>query len=292
MNLRVGFELVFGCSQPTPMLLMLHTHASHANEVLVPDRLLVDPPLPLTHYYDAFGNCCSRLVTPSHGFLTLSNHALLDVAGRPEVAPLDSYQSPVEHLPDECLQFLLGSRYCETDLLSNTAWQMFGNSPLGRPRVQAICDYVHRHVVFDYQQARPTRTAFETWREGVGVCRDYAHLAVALCRAMNIPARYCSGYISDVGLPPPYAPMDFCAWFEAWLGGRWQTFDPRNNAPRTGRVLMARGRDAADVALSNAFGPTPLVKFSVICEPDAGTESLAGRAVASTQQASQATSTS
>ena len=283
MNLRVGFELVFACSQPTPMLLMLHTHASHADEVLVPDRLRVDPPLPLAHYHDAFGNYCSRLITPSYGFLTLSSTAVLAVAGDPEIPSLDSYQSPVEDLPDECLQFLLGSRYCETDLLSNIAWQMFGNTPLGRPRVQAICDYVHRHVVFDYQQARPTRTAFETFREGVGVCRDYAHLAVALCRAMNIPARYCSGYISDVGLPPPYAPMDFCAWFEAWLGGRWQAFDPRNNAPRTGRVLMARGRDAADVALSNAFGPTPLAKFTVVCEPDEEPESLAVRAVASMQ---------
>ncbi len=265
------------------MLLMLHTHAPHSIEVLVPDRLLVDPPLPLTHYRDAFGNGCSRLTTPSYGLMTLSSSAVLDVAGDPEVPPLDSYQSPVEHLPDECLQFLLGSRYCETDLLSNIAWQMFGGMPLGRPRVQAICDYVHRHVAFDYQQARPTRTAFETFQEGVGVCRDYAHLAVALCRAMNIPARYCSGYISDVGLPPPYAPMDFCAWFEAWLGGRWQVFDPRNNAPRTGRVVMARGRDAADVALSNAFGPVPLVRFMVVCEPDERTEPLAVSAVASMQ---------
>jgi transglutaminase-like putative cysteine protease len=271
MNLRVGFELVFACSQPTPMLLMLNTHASHVNAVILPDRLRVDPPLPLTQYHDSFGNLCSRLVTPSYGFLTLSTEALLDVPGSPESPPLDNYQSAVERLPDECMQFLLGSRYCETDLLSNVAWQMFGGTPLGRPRVQAICDYVHRHVTFDYQQARATRTAFETFNEGVGVCRDYAHLAVALCRAMNIPARYCSGYISDVGLPPPYAPMDFCAWFEAWLGGRWQTFDPRNNAPRTGRVLMARGRDATDVALSNAFGPAPLVKFNVVCQPGEAT---------------------
>jgi transglutaminase-like putative cysteine protease len=163
--------------------------------------------------------------------------------------------------------FLLGSRYCETDLLSEAAWQMFGATPLGRPRVQAICDFVHRRIRFDYNCARPTRTAFEAYREGVGVCRDFAHLAVALCRAMNIPARYCTGYISDVGLPPPYAPMDFCAWIEVYLGNTWQTFDPRNNAPRTGRVLMARGRDAADVALSNTFGTTTLVRFSVVCEP-------------------------
>jgi transglutaminase-like putative cysteine protease len=266
MNLRVGFELVFSCSQPTPMLLMLNTHASHVNEVLVPDRLVIDPPIPLTQYRDAFGNLCSRIVTPSQGNLTLSTEAVLSVADAPEELAPDNHQSPVEQLPDECMQFLLGSRYCETDLLSNTAWDLFGGAPHGRPRVQAICDYVHRHIVFDYHQARSTRTAHEAWREKVGVCRDYAHLAVALCRAMNIPARYCSGYISDVGLPPPYAPMDFCAWFEAFLGGRWQTFDPRNNAPRTGRILMARGRDATDVALTNAFGPATLVRFEVVCE--------------------------
>jgi transglutaminase-like putative cysteine protease len=267
MNLRVGFELVFSCSQPIPMLLMLNTHSSHVDDVIEPDRLQIDPPTPLTQYHDSFGNLCSRLITPSYGFLTLSTEALLNVPDRPEEPAAENYQSPVERLPDECMQFLLGSRYCETDLLSNTAWALFGGTPQGRPRVQAICDYVHRHIAFDYQQARPTRTAHQAYQERVGVCRDYAHLAVALCRAMNIPARYCSGYISDVGMPPPYAPMDFCAWFEAYLGDRWQTFDPRNNAPRTGRVLMARGRDATDVALSNAFGPAVLVKFKVVCEP-------------------------
>jgi transglutaminase-like putative cysteine protease len=267
MNLRVGFELVFSCSQPIPMLLMLNTHSSHVDDVIEPDRLRIDPPIPRTQYHDSFGNLCSRLVTPSYGSLTLSTEALLKVPDRPEEPAAENYQSPVELLPDECMQFLLGSRYCETDLLSNTAWALFGGTPQGRPRVQAICDYVHQHIAFDYQQARPTRTAHEASQERVGVCRDYAHLAVALCRAMNIPARYCSGYISDVGLPPPYAPMDFCAWFEAYLGDRWQTFDPRNNAPRTGRVLMARGRDATDVALSNAFGPAVLVQFKVVCEP-------------------------
>jgi transglutaminase-like putative cysteine protease len=267
MNLRVGFELVFACTQRTPMLLMLNTHSSHVNDVIVPDRLRIDRALPLTQYHDSFGNLCSRIVTPPDGYLTVSTEALLRVSEHPEVPGPDNYQSQVEYLPDDCMQFLLGSRYCETDLLSNMAWAMFSGTPLGRPRVQAICNYVHRHIHFDYQQARPTRTAFEAYRERVGVCRDYAHLAVALCRAMNIPARYCSGYISDVGLPPPYAPMDFCAWFEAYIGGRWQTFDPRNNAPRTGRVLMARGRDATDVALSNAFGPAPLTRFAVICEP-------------------------
>lgn len=176
-------------------------------------------------------------------------------------------QHAVEALPDDSLLFLLGSRYCETDLLSEFAWQTFGKMPLGRGRVDAICDYVHEHIVFGYDFARPTKTAWQAWQERKGVCRDFAHLAVTLCRAMNIPARYCTGYISDVGTPPPYATMDFAAWFEAYVGGCWQIFDPRNNVPRTGRVLMARGRDAADVAISNAFGATQLMKFDVVCEP-------------------------
>ena len=153
--------------------------------------------------------------------------------------------------------------YCETDQLSNTAWQLFGSTPRGWPRVQAICDFVHQHVTFGYQYARRTRTAWETYNEGVGVCRDYAHLGVALCRCMNIPARYCTGYITDIGVPPPYSPMDFAGWFEAFLGDRWYTFDPRNNVPRIGRVLMARGRDACDVALANTFGPNILESFKV-----------------------------
>jgi transglutaminase-like putative cysteine protease len=201
------------------------------------------------------------------GRLALSTLAVLEVPGEHEVPPPNGEQHSIETLPHECLQFLLGSRYCETDLLSNDAWRMFGHTPLGRPRVQAICDFVHQHIVFDYSCARPTKTAFEAFREGRGVCRDYAHLAVALCRALNIPARYCTGYISDVGLPPPYPPMDFCAWFQAYIGGSWQDFDPRNNAPRTGRVLMAYGRDATDVALSSTFGENTLLKFEVICAP-------------------------
>jgi transglutaminase-like putative cysteine protease len=267
MKLRVGYELVYECAQPTPMLLMLNTHASRSQDAIVPDLINVDPPVPIRQYHDSFGNLCTRLTAPP-GAMTLWSHGVFEVPAYPEVTPPHMYQHAIEELPDECMQFLLGSRYCETDLLSNEAWRMFADTPLGRDRVQAICDFTHRHIRFDYQCASPTRTAYETFREGVGVCRDYAHLAVALCRAMNIPARYCTGYISDVGLPPPYAPMDFCAWFEAYLGNTWQTFDPRNNAPRTGRILMARGRDAADVAISNTFGTSLLRKFLVVCEAD------------------------
>jgi transglutaminase-like putative cysteine protease len=264
MKLRVGYELVYECAQPTPMLLMLNTHYSRVQDVLSADVLRVDPPVPITQYRDGFGNLCSRIVAPQ-GHISLFTTALLNISDRPETLEPYAWQVPVEALPDECLVFLLGSRYCETDLLSDVAWQLFGKSPPGRDRVQAICDYVFHHITFGYDFARPTKTAFQAWQERKGVCRDFAHLAVTLCRAMNIPARYCTGYISDVGTPEPWSAMDFAAWFEAYVGGSWQTFDPRNNVPRIGRVLMARGRDAADVAISNTFGPTKLVKFDVHC---------------------------
>jgi transglutaminase-like putative cysteine protease len=266
MKLRVGYELVYDCRQPTPMMLMLSTHHSRVEDVISHDILTTEPPVPIRQYRDSFGNLCSRIVAPQ-GRITLSTEALLDVPGEHEAAPVGGWQDAVEDLPDETLVFLLGSRYCENDLLSDAAWQMFGHIEGGLPRVQAICDWVHNHLVFSYGNARPTRTAWEAYQERSGVCRDYAHLAVTLCRALNIPARYCTGYISDVNLPPTDAPMDFCAWFEAYIGDRWETFDPRNNAPRTGRVLMARGRDAADIAISTNFGATTLVSFKVICEP-------------------------
>jgi transglutaminase-like putative cysteine protease len=184
-------------------------------------------------------------------------------SGEPDEMISTDWLDPVENLPHETLIFLLGSRYCETDLLSQTAWQLFGGTPAGYGRVRAICDYVHNHIAFNYQNARSTRTAAEAFNERTGVCRDYAHLAIAFCRGMNIPARYCTGYLSDAGTPPPYAVGDFAAWFEAWIGGRWHTFDPRNNVPRMGRVLMARGRDASDVAIATTFGPNMLESFRV-----------------------------
>jgi transglutaminase-like putative cysteine protease len=268
MKLRVGYDLVYECEQATPMMLMLNTHYSRVQDVLTADVLKVDPPVPITQYRDVFGNLCSRIVAPA-GRISLSTTAVLEISAEPETIAPNSYQHPVEELPNETLMFLLGSRYCETDLLSDLAWRLFGKTPLGRPRVQAICDFVHHHIVFGYGHARPTKTAWQAWNERTGVCRDFAHLAVALCRAMNIPARYCTGYISDIGVPPPYSAMDFAAWFEAYLGGTWQTFDPRNNVARTGRVLMALGRDAADVALSNTFGPSKLIGFNVHCAPEA-----------------------
>ena len=262
MRLSVGYELVYDLPQPTPMMLMLNIHYSRAGDIVDADHLAVDPSVPVATYRDSFGNWCSRIVAPA-GRMRIHTSAVLDDSGEPNRVDLSDRQHAVEDLPDDCLMFLLGSRYCETDRLSETAWLLFGGGPAGAARVQAICDYVHNHIAFNYADARATRTAWEALNEGRGVCRDYAHLAIALCRCMNIPARYCTGYLGDMGTPLPHGTPDFAAWFEAYVGGRWQIFDPRNNEPRIGRVLIARGRDAADVAISNTFGPNTLVQFTV-----------------------------
>ncbi len=262
MQIRAGFELIYECPQPTPMLLMLNIHYSRVSDVVVPDHLVTAPSLPISAYRDSFGNWCSRLVAPA-GVLRISTDALVNDSGLPDIVVPDARQTPVERLPEETLIFLLGSRYCETDRLSSIAWQLFGKGPTGWARVQAICDFVHHHIEFGYEHARPTKTAWDAYTERNGVCRDFAHLAVAFCRCMNIPARYCTGYLGDIAVPPPHGPMDFAGWFEAWLDGHWYTFDPRNNVPRVGRILMARGRDAADVAISNTFGPNVLKGFRV-----------------------------
>jgi len=262
MQIRVGFEMAFQCPQPTPMVLALSIHYSRASDLVRPDHLVTIPSVPVTAYRDLFGNWCSRLVAPAGRFV-LSTDALVNDSGAADVVAPWATQTPVEMLPDATLVYLLGSRYCETDRLSGIAWQRFGAGPTGWARVQAICDFVHRHIEFGYPHARATRTALEAYNERRGVCRDYAHLAIALCRCMNIPARYCTGYLGDVGTPPPYGPMDMAAWFEAYIGERWYTFDARNNTPRIGRVLIARGRDACDVALTSTFGPNTLQSFKV-----------------------------
>ncbi len=262
MQIRVGYELIYDCPQPTPMILTLNIHCTRVSDVVVPDHLITSPSIPIRAYRDGFGNWCSRIVAPQ-GQLRLSTDAVVNDSGETDVIAPFAQQHLVQELPEETLVFLLGSRYCDTDRLSQTAWDLFGNSPLGWGRVQAICDFVHQHITFGYEHARPTRTAWEAFNEGVGVCRDYAHLAIAFCRCMNIPARYCTGYLGDIGVPPPYGPMDFSAWFDVYLGGQWYTFDARNNVPRIGRVLMARGRDAADAALTTTFGPNTLTSFKV-----------------------------
>lgn len=260
MQLRVGFEMTYDCPQPTPMLMSVNIHYTRVSDLVGRDDLLIDPPVPIKGYRDSFGNWCTRIVAP-RGHTRISADALLNDSGLPDPVALGAQQLAVPNLPDDTLMFLLGSRYCETDRLSDTAWKLFGNTPMGWARVQAICDYVHRHIAFDYQNASPTRSALETFTGKTGVCRDYAHLAVAFCRCMNIPARYCTGHLADIGVPVGIG--DFAAWFEAYLDGDWHIFDPRNNMRRIGRVLIARGRDAADVPITNSFGPSTLTSFKV-----------------------------
>jgi transglutaminase-like putative cysteine protease len=262
MQIRVGFEIIYNCPQEIPMILMVHVHYSRSQDIVVPDHLATDPFVPVTAHRDVFGNWCTRIVAPI-GRIRLSSSAVVRDSGMPELLAPHVPQHEVRDLPEETLVFLLGSRYCETDLLTDAAWKLFSQTPPGWSRVQAICDFVHNHIVFNYQDARPTKTAWEAFQERKGVCRDFAHLAIAFCRSMNIPARYCTGYLGDIGMPPPYGVMDFAAWFEAYLGGEWHTFDARNNTPRIGRVLIARGRDAADVAIATTFGPNTLESFKV-----------------------------
>ena len=262
MRIRIGCRLSYAFAQPTPIIALLNVHYSRFGDLEQPDHLLTDPPVPLRSYRDQFGNWCARLVAPA-GAMTLSTTGIVHDTGLPDPAHPEAAQHAVEDLPAETLVYLLGSRYCDTDMLSDRAWAMFSGTPPGWARVQAICDFAHRHVVFGYEHARSTRTASETLAEARGVCRDYTHLAIALCRCMNIPARYCTGYLGDIGVPVSPDPMDFAGWFEAYLGGQWYTFDARNNTPRIGRVLIARGRDAADVAIATTFGPNTLKRFFV-----------------------------
>jgi transglutaminase-like putative cysteine protease len=262
MQIRAGYELIYDFPKPTPLILTLNIHYSRASDLIRPDHLITLPSVPMSSYRDGFGNWCTRLVAPP-GRLRLSADALVRDIGTPEPSTPAARQHEVQDLPEETLVFLLGSRYCETDRLSELAWSLFAKTPPGWARVQAICDFVHNYLVFGYQHASSTKTALQAYADRNGVCRDYAHLAVAFCRCMNIPARYCTGYLGDIGMPPPYGVMDFAAWFEVFLSGSWHTFDARNNQPRIGRILIARGRDAADVAISTAFGANTLASFRV-----------------------------
>jgi len=262
MQIRFGYELIYTCPKPTPMILTLSLHFSRVSDVVRPDHLVTSPSVPISAYRDSFGNWCSRIVAPA-GDLRISADGIVTDSGIADVVVPNARQTPVEALPEESLLFLLGSRYCETDRLTSIAWERFESSPPGWGRVQAICDFVHQHVTFGYAHARPTKTAWETYQEKQGVCRDFAHLAITLCRCMNIPARYCTGYLGDIRIPPVPGPMDFSGWFEAYLDGAWYTFDARFNTPRIGRILIARGRDAADVAISTAFGANTLEQFKV-----------------------------
>ena len=263
MLIRVGYDMAFHFLDPTAMVLMLSLHPSRASTIRHPERLEVQPHVAVSEFIDTFGNRCSRVFVPA-GRVMLHNEAIVEDTGQPDPQVWDAPQHNVQDVADDVLQFLLASRYCEVDSeLKDLAWTLSGRMVSGWLRVQAICAFVYQHIRFDYMAARANRTALETFRERVGVCRDFVHLAITLCRCMNIPARYCTGYLGDIGVPPAPCPMDFSAWFEAFVGGQWYAFDPRHNVPRIGRVLMARGRDAADTALTTTFGVNQLVSFTV-----------------------------
>ena len=262
MLIRYGYELTFNCPQPTMMVCLLDAHRERSQELRYEIPPTTIPAIPTTTYLDTFGNTVRRFIAPP-GDLTITSDAVIEDSGLPDPIELDAGESPVEQLPNETLVFLLGSRYCETDKLVDIAWRHFGSSPRGWRRVQAICDFVCDHLTFGYNYARATRTAFEAYQERVGVCRDFAHLAVAFCRCVNIPARYANGFLGDIGVPPDPAPMDYNAWFEAFLDGRWFTFDARHNTPRIGRIMVARGRDATDIPLVTSFGPHILKTFQI-----------------------------
>jgi transglutaminase-like putative cysteine protease len=272
MLIRYGFDITLSCQQPTPLVCLLSIRDEREADVRVAEQFVTTPRVPSTLYRDLFGNVCRRLVAPA-GDLSIWGDGTVEDSGLRDPVAAEARECPVADLPADCLVYLMGSRYCETDKLSQTAWDLFGHLSPGWGRIQAICDFAHSHIAFGYKDARATRTAFEAYEERVGVCRDYAHLAITLCRCMNIPARYINGYLGDIGVPI-VDPMDFSAWIEVFVGGRWMTFDPRNNVPRIGRIVVARGRDAADIPLINSFGPHVLKSFRVwayeVDEPVAG----------------------
>ncbi|HEU4936581.1 MAG TPA: transglutaminase family protein [Vicinamibacterales bacterium] len=274
MLIRLGYDIQFDIDAPVPMVAMLNVHPSRRRDLQEPDRVQVEPAIATSDYEDSFGNVCTRFVAPA-GKLRLSNATVIEHSGEPDAVNLDASEVPVDELPPETLRFLLPSRFCEVDLLSNTAVELFGSVPRGWARVQAICQWVHSKVTFSYPQARQTRTALDVYTERVGVCRDFQHLAITFCRALNMPARYVTGYLGDIGIPPVPYPMDFSAWFEVFLDDRWWTFDARHNTPRIGRVLIATGLDATDVAITTSFGRARLAHFKVTTdeialEPAAG----------------------
>jgi transglutaminase-like putative cysteine protease len=271
--IRAGYSVSFTCVAPTPLLLMLRVHPERVNDLVIPENFRVFPSVPFRIYFDRFGNTCTRLVAPP-GPISFTNEFLIQDSGQPEVLPSGARQHPIEELPNDVLMFLVGSRYCDTQRLLSVAWNLFGHVPEGWARVEAILNYTHNRLTFGYSFARDSRTASEAFEEGVGVCRDFAHLGIALCRCMNIPARYCTGYLGDIGVPRDPAPMDFSAWFEVFLEGAWHVVDARHNTPRIGRILMARGLDATDAAISVAFGSAVLTKFCVATEEDGAQPSI------------------
>jgi transglutaminase-like putative cysteine protease len=266
MLIRYGFDIALNLVQPTTTILtMMDVHSDVRCGVTEELELELTPIIPADLFVDDNGNVVRRLTAPA-GVASLRLQGVFRTEGREDEVDTAAEVVPVSNLPLDALPFLRPSRYCETELLSDFAWANFGGINGGWARVQAICDFVHGRLRFSYPEARPTRTANDALSEGVGVCRDFTHLAIALCRCLNIPARYCNGYLGDIGVPPDPAPMDFNAWFEVYLGGRWFTFDARHNQPRIGRILIARGRDAADIPMIASFGSHWLTRFAVVTE--------------------------
>jgi transglutaminase-like putative cysteine protease len=268
MFIRIGFDIELSITSPMALIYLLHVHPSRRDDLVAPENFEVSPQLDPQDYVDSFGNHCGRVnVPPGISSVRFRNNAIVRDSGLQDAWSPNAFQHDPRDLPVGTLQFILPSRYCEVDSeLLDFAWRQFGHTPLGWARVQAICDFVHGHLRFHYPSARPTRTAVQGFHERVGVCRDFTHLAITLCRCMNIPARYCTGYLGDIGVPPVPDPMDFSAWFEVFLGDSWHTFDARHNRPRIGRIVMARGRDAGDVPITMAFGQNALKRFEVVTE--------------------------
>jgi transglutaminase-like putative cysteine protease len=262
--IRVGFDIEFEIPAPVAMVALLHVHPTRQADLREPDEPRISPAVPIDEYEDSFGNVCTRFVAPAGNF-RLSHSTLVEDSGEPEPVCPQARQVPVEDLPPEILRYLLPSRYCEVDRLVEIAGNLFGGFSPGWPRVQAVCDWVQANVAFGYHFASPTKTAVDVYHDRNGVCRDFQHLAITFCRCLNIPARYATGYLGDIGVPDR-PPMDFSAWLEVFLHDRWWTFDARNNTPRIGRVLMATGRDAADVAITTSFGTSLLKSFNVVTE--------------------------
>lgn len=269
MLIRIGYDLMFDLPAPTAIVLLLRVHPTREPSLRAPERIRLEPAVECDEFTDAFGNRAIRVLAPA-GRLRLLNDAVVEDSGEPDPVQSNARQLPIEELPTDTLQFLLASRYCEVDRLIDTAWKLFGTTTPGWARVQAVVEWCHANVEFGYPHARPTKTAYDVFTERKGVCRDFTHLAITFCRCLNIPARYLTGYLGDIGVPAVPDPMDFSAWFEVYLDGRWWTFDARHNRPRIGRVLMARGRDAVDVALTTSFGTTFLERFVVVTEEVAG----------------------
>jgi transglutaminase-like putative cysteine protease len=269
MLIHLGYELIFDLPAPVPMQLMLYMHPQLAHVLQKPEQVILEPDVPIAMSIDGFGNRVGRILAPAGSLRIYYDNIAWD-SGLHEPTIKDTIIHSVDTLPDECIPFLLASRYCEVDRLSDIAWELFGNTPPTWERVQAVMDWVHNHITFGYEFARSTKTAFDAYNEKQGVCRDFMHLAITMMRALNIPARYATGYLGDIGVPFSPLPMDFSAWFEVYLSGKWYPLDARHNEPRIARVLQARGRDAVDVALTTTFGPSKLTKFTVWTDEIAG----------------------